>query len=129
MPLGQWDVDERELFGRRYIRCRTFLESAIIFAAAFAAIGWILVVLSRDRSLFWAGIPVLSMLAVALLCAGVTFAKWLMHARLAFAEMESTASRPHFKKLAVDFLQLYSICIGTALLVVFMAYAMVRGSR
>jgi hypothetical protein len=130
MPLGGWDFDERELFGNRYLRCRTFLESVIIFATSLASIVWILVALSRqNQALFWAGVPVLAMLAVAVFSVGVIFAKWLSHARLALADLESDAHRSAFRKLALDFLQLYSVCLGTALLVVFMAYAMLRGTR
>ncbi len=68
------------------------------------------------------------MLAVAVLCVGVIFARWLLHARLVFADMEGATRRSQFRRLAVDFLQLYSVCLGTALLVVFMAYAMLRGT-
>jgi len=130
MPLGEWDVDEGELFGGRYLLCRTFLECAVVFAVSLTSIVWILVVLSREnRALFWAGLPVLAMLAVALLCVGIIFTRWLLHARLAFADIESAARRSQFRRLTVDFLQLYSVCLGTALLVVFMAYAMLRGIR
>jgi hypothetical protein len=130
MPLGEWDVQEDELFGRRYLRCRTFLESAVMFAASLTGVVWILVLMYRENTvLFWAGVPVLAMLTVAVLCVGIIFARWLLHARLVFADIDSTARRSQFRKLTVDFLQLYSVCLGTVLLVVFMAYAMLQGTR
>jgi len=130
MPIGGWDINERELFGTRYFRCRTFLESVLIFAAACAGIVWILVVLSRDdRSLFWAAVPVSAMLAVALLCVAFISVRWLLHSRLTFAAIESTALRSQFRELTLDFLRLYSVCLGVVLLAVFMAYAMLQGTR
>jgi len=82
-----------------------------------------------DRSLFWAAVPVSAMLAVALLCVAFISVRWLLHSRLTFAAIESTALRSQFRELTLDFLRLYSVCLGVVLLAVFMAYAMLQGTR